>query len=792
MGRRVRAAVGAVAVTLAFGGAAASAEAFDAHGSARQVYVTGLEPGTQTTLLDAEGATVASGTGDAQGGLLFRDVDAGEGYRVRTASGETSGPLTVMTEDAAPPSTAIYDQRIPSSGYGYLTTRDGIKLAINVHPPQDITIALPGGVQAPPPPVDTPTPTLIEYSGYGYANPEGPDSGIATIANVMGFTVVDVNMRGTGCSGGAFDFFEPLQNLDGYDVIETIARQPWVKGNKVGMMGISYGGISQLFTAQLRPPSLAAIAPISVIDGVQTTLYPGGLLNTGFAVEWAKERQEEARPAGPDDGQEYAWKRIQEGDETCAANQALHGQAADLMKKIRANDHYKPRVVDPLTPAKFVDKIDVPVFMACQWQDEQTGGHCPNLVDKFTGTTKKWFTFTNGTHVDSLAPETFNRWYDFLQLYVARQAPITNSAQIRAAAPVIYEAAMGIVGVTLPRDHVQEQPTYEAALAAYEQLAPVRVLFENGAGGEPGHPYPAFERSFGALPVPGTSARSWYFDAGGAMRDRKPKRARADRFTWDANARPLTNFTGNTAAGEGGLWTATPPYEWVHPPPGSAASYLSGPIPADTTVVGQGAVEAWVRSSKRNVDLQATITEVRPDGKETFVQNGWLRGNVRKLDRRESTLLEPRLSLRARHVKPLSRKRFVKVTIPLYYQGHVYRADSRVRVTITAPNGDQPIWSFSETRPKGTANVAIAHSKRMPSRLVLPRVPAEPAPTGLPPCPGLRGQPCRDYRPYANQRAKLSRRSRAGRRSGRPRRQPAFTARSGARPVSGPAGARER
>ena len=46
----------------------------------------------------------------------------------------------------------------------------------------------------------------------------------------MGFAVVDVNMRGTGCSGGAFDFFEPLQNLDGYDVVETIAHQPWVLG----------------------------------------------------------------------------------------------------------------------------------------------------------------------------------------------------------------------------------------------------------------------------------------------------------------------------------------------------------------------------------------------------------------------------------------------------------------------------------------------------------------------------------------------------------------------------------
>ena len=133
-----------------------------------------------------------------------------------------------------------------------------------------------------------PYPTLIEYSGYGYANPAGPTSGIAVLANLMGFAVVDVNMRGTGCSGGAFDFFEPLQSLDGYDVIETIARQPWVKNHKVGMMGISYGGISQLFTAQLQPPILAAISPLSVLDATATTLYPGGILNTGFAVAWAQ------------------------------------------------------------------------------------------------------------------------------------------------------------------------------------------------------------------------------------------------------------------------------------------------------------------------------------------------------------------------------------------------------------------------------------------------------------------------------------------------------------------------
>ncbi len=144
----------------------------------------------------------------------------------------------------------------------------------------------------------------------------------------MGFAVVDVNMRGTGCSGGAFDFFEPLQSLDGYDVIETIARQPWVRDHKVGMMGISYGAISQLFTAQLHPPELAAISPLSTIDATATTLYPGGILNTGFAVAWAQQRQHEAQPAGPNSGQPWAYQQIQRGDQTCAANQALHGEAA--------------------------------------------------------------------------------------------------------------------------------------------------------------------------------------------------------------------------------------------------------------------------------------------------------------------------------------------------------------------------------------------------------------------------------------------------------------------------------
>ena len=174
---------------------------------------------------------------------------------------------------------------------------------------------------------------------------------------------------------------------------------------------------------------------------------------------------------------------------------------------------------------------------------------------------------------------------------------------------------------------------------------------------------------------------------------------------------------------------------------------MSPPLTHNAVVIGAGAVQAWVRASVPSVDLQVTVTEVRPDGKETFVQGGWLRTSLRKLDPRKSTLLEPVLSLRRADAAPLARGRFTEVTIPLYYEGHAYRRGSRIRIIISAPNGDQPIWAFAQLHPSAPAQVWLAQSRTMPARLVLPVVSGVSVSSGLPPCPGLRGEPCRSYVP---------------------------------------------
>ena len=732
-----------------------------AHGSVAQAYATGLAPHQSVTLL-RHGARVQTRHADGQGGVLFHGLKPGGGYRIR-AGARRSGPLTVMTGRDAPPSTKLYGQAItaePGQGeltapdpanYQYLTTRDGTQLAIDVHTP--------GG--------SGPWPTLIEYSGYGYATPYGPpQSGLGSYLPLLGYAVVDVNMRGTGCSGGAYSYFERLQSLDGYDVVETIAHQPWVLGHKVGMLGISYGGISQLFTAATDPPALEAIAPLSVIDSSQTTQYPGGILNTGFALNWAKERDQDALPASVTAGQAWADQRIRAGDQTCRRNQALHGEATNLVAEIHRNAHIVPAVADPLDPITFVHKIKAPAFVVCQFTDEQTGGHCPGLANRMTGTRHKWFTFTNGAHIDSLDPDTLTRLLDFYELYVKHAAPPVLSPAVRSQiGGILYQTEMGISGIALPPDPVQGLSSYSAALARFDAQPEVRVMFDNGAGkgplgdGQPGDPYPAFQAGFKKFPAPGTQARSWYLGMHGGMPATVPIGGGADRFTWNPAARRATDLAKPSEAesGPGGVWTASPDYRWTYNPAGTAASYVTPPLRSNLVALGAGAVHVWVKASAPSVDLQATVSEVRPDGKETFVQSGWLRADERALDAAQSTLLAPMPTYEAKDVRPLPAGRYTEVTIPLYYEGHAYRRGSRIRLTISAPGGDQPIWAFAQTRPSHPAKVWIGHSRAMPSRLILPIVPGVGVPTGLPPCPGLRGEPCRPYRPYRDTAVALTR-----------------------------------
>ncbi len=680
-----------------------------------QVTVLDAAPGTELRLTGDGGSF--DGTVDEQGSLLWRRVPPGS-YTVTTADGSlASEALEVSTLDAHPES-SFYEAQEIGEGFGYLTVRDGTTLSINV--------ALPGPAE------NGPYPTVVEYSGYDPSNPD--NATFAQLFTGLGFAYVGVNMRGSGCSGGSFDYFEPVQSLDGYDAIEAVAAQPWVQDNQVGMVGISYPGISQLFVAATQPPSLSAITPLSVLDdSYRATLYPGGMLNTGFAGEWIAERQAQTAPFG----QGWTKERADTGDDTCAENQRVRLQNPDMVQRIRDESVYDPEVYDPLSPSTFVDRIEVPVFLAGAWQDEQTGGHFPNFLDRFTSAPHLSATLVNGLHTESLSLGIAGEYVEFLQLYVARRAP--DLTALAFAAPTLSNAITGVPGLSLPPSELAGM-SYDDALAAFEARPPIRVLFEEGAadGTPPGSPLPRFEERFDSWPVSEAETQTWFLADGGLLSEAAGAAdAPAASYVADPDAVPDTWYSGSSS----GIWRADVSYTWPEPPAQNVGQWTTAPLAADVAVVGSGTVRLWLRSSAEDTDLEVTLSELRPDGTELYVQSGWLRASHRTVDEAASTETITVQRHLAADLEPLPAGEFTEVKVPVFPVGHVFRAGSQLRLTVGAPGGNRPVWVF-DTLPGGETN-EIAQDSAMPSALVLPVVPTIEAPAGGPPCGSLRGQPCR-------------------------------------------------
>ncbi len=723
--------------------------------SVEQLAITGLEPGAEVELLDPVsrrgrgGRVVAEDVADAFGSVVFREIDPGDRYGVRVGD-EVRRGLTVESEESSLPAQSFYDGQELAEGFQYIETRDGTELSINV--------VLPGPIE------DGPYPTVVEYSGYDPSNPLADVEGLLTgvdptplcgalptlckapaqpaslLASVMGYAVVGVNVRGTGCSGGAYDFFETMQVLDGYDVIETVATQDWVAHDRVGMVGLSYPGISQLFVAQSQPPSLAAITPLSVYgDSGTGVLRPGGILNTGFAVSWVQQVLANAAPSGT------GWVRelIADGDTTCEANQQLRLQNVDVTEKAFENPFYTDDVAGPLDIRTFAGDIDVPVFLASAWQDEQTGPSFADLLDEFDSSPVRRFTVYNGLHADGFAPQVLSEWKAFLDLYVADAVPSIDPL-VRFLTPVFTAGIFG-GGVGMPPDRWTDVSTPQEARARFEAEPQVRVIFDSGTGAGAGLPVGGFERSVAEWPDPAVRAQRWYLGPDGQLSDAAPTLDAAVKVQPDPDVVDTTFWDG----GSSGIWQALPDYDWQPAPAGRRADFETSPLTDAVTLLGTASVDLWVQSSTPDAALEVVLSEVRPDGNETLVQSGRLLASYRALDER-STELQPVQYGRESEVAPLPAGEWspMRVQIPAF--GHVFRTGSRIRITINTPGGDQARWAYAQLEVDGEAEHLIGVGGIAASSIALPVVDGATVPTPLPPCPALRGQPCRPTPAIAN------------------------------------------
>ncbi len=723
--------------------------------------VTGAEPGHDLTLVNTEDEKLLTLTTDDAGQAHFAYVpdkylsfQTGEGGTIPGGAGQQlrPGTYTVRDESADPvavtdeievlarddvPDASFYEEQEIGDGFSYVTMRDGVQLSINVR--------LPGPIE------DGPYPTVVEYSGYGPSNPfaDQPEPG-SMIAGLLSYATVGVNMRGTGCSGGVFDVFNPAQQADGYDVIEAIARQPWVLNNKVGMVGLSYSGITQLYVASTQPPSLAAITPLSVIGDSWQMAWPGGIYNSGFTEQWLAERNRQSEGGGTD----WVSKQIdEEGDETCEQNLAIRSQNPDFGKFTQALEN-RPPDADSRDLYHLVSDIEVPVYLTGAWQDEQTGPLFADMLDNFTGTEQERFNLFNGRHPDGYTPLVLYRWYEFLELYVHQQVPRLDEG-LRSAATVLFEDIFGTPGLTFEADRFPDfaDDDLDGVLAAYEAEPPVRVLFENGAGGQvPGAPTARFEATFDAWPPPAGAATTWYFGPDGTLVAAAPGEEGADAFTNDPEAGQLTYFDEEAEDDEPGGYDLLAPtwdFDWEDPEAGTAVSYVTAPFEDDTVLAGTGYADLWVQADSDDADVQVTVTAVQADGTEFLVQTGQLRLSHRALDGEIGDDLEVRHLWNADGRQPVEAGEWVQAQVAIPSFAQAFRAGTRLRVIISSPGRDRGTWKFDTIGEAGEER-RIGRGGEHASSLVLSVVEGIEVPAGEAPCPSLRGQACRPYAEYAN------------------------------------------
>jgi hypothetical protein len=699
--------------------------------------VTDVAEGATIVLRDGRGAELARGVGDALGSLIFHDLAEGQTYQVE-AAGSSDAPTTATTLVFTDhPTRGFYEAQHLDAGFNYIEMRDGTLLAAMVRAPLGRRLD------------QGPFPTVIEYSGYDPANPESPEP-MTLIASALGYATVAVNMRGSGCSGGAFDLFDLPTTADGYDIVETVAAQPWVAGGTVGMVGISFSGISQLFVAGARPPHLAAVTPLSVIaDIYRAPGFPGGIFNNGFAQSWLQDRMDDARPA-PDGGQQWARKRVNEGDTICLANQRLRLQTQDVFEIMEANPYYEPDLMDARSPVTWVADIEVPIFLAGAWQDEQTGSGFASMLDRLPRGRDVKITLLNGVHSSALEPSVLNELIAFLDIYVAGRLPDPGRAAGFAAILTSEILGPGNPTMPVPADRYDGITRFGKARRRFESSPRFRVLFENGAGTSiAGLPAPTFEMGFRYWPPRHRHDRAWYFQEGGRLARRRPRATTSgvDAYRPDPGARPIQTLPGQ---GESDSWALMPAYDWLPLAGDAAVAYVSDPLTEDLAVVGPSSVDLWMRSSASDTDIQVTLSEVRADGLETYVQSGWLRASHRRNDPKRQTRIAPWPTHLESDAAAMPEGKFTRVRVGLLAAAHLFRQGSRIRISIEAPGGDRTRWAFDTFVTGGAVVNEIAYTRARPSRLVLPVLRKVDAPPGAPPCPGLRGQPCRSYVPAIN------------------------------------------
>ena len=243
-------------------------------------------------------------------------------------------------------------------------------------------------------------------------------------------------------------------DYDAYDAIEIIAHQSWVAHHTIGMVGISYSGLSQFPAAGTDPPGLAAIAPDepdrrSLLDRVSraasttTASRPVGSSRASTTpsrppstatVAWSEASRPRSRTSaspGPTRRSTRNWPRATGGSSTCLANQALHepvrepgqpgraqaGGSGDRGRAVRRRCSTAVRWSTGRPTSR--SRSSSPGHSRTS-RPGRSGPHSSTPSRRRRRCSPTWSTAGTSTRP---IPRRISRWLEFLDIYVADKVP---------------------------------------------------------------------------------------------------------------------------------------------------------------------------------------------------------------------------------------------------------------------------------------------------------------------------------------------------------------------------------
>ena len=510
--------------------------------------------------------------------------------------------------------------------------------------------------------------TLVDYlHGFG--------GGVEQLVQ-HGYVVAAVDARGAGASFGTQQgFFMPAEARDAYEITEWLAAQPWSTG-KIGMIGRSYLGITQLFAASQAPPHLVAIFPEMYVFELYPFIYPGGVFRDDFFTQWQRLTR------GLDSGERFTWGALQFDGVAPVEGPLGRAQRDSAIVVHRVNRD-----------------------MLAMWR----GVPFRDSRDSVSG-----------------------------QLIHHERGPATYVAKINASKVAIYglagwfdaftrDAFLWHVNLTVPRKLIVG-PWFHGETHGFDLATERRRWFDhwlkgidNGIMREPPIRYFVLDapadsawRTARAWPVSGAVATTYHFRAG-TRDDRHLTRTRgedgADTLRVDTTA----------TLGPGTRWASA--YGGAKGYPNLAANDAKGlhfttePLAAPVEVIGHPVVHLWVTSSARDIDAFVYLEDVAPDGTSTYVTEGVLRASHRRLSAAPYRNLGlPWTRSRAADVRLLPSAP-TELTFDLLPTAKRFRAGHRIRVTIQGADRDTHVRVAH-----GAPTVVLYRDQRRASRIVLPVV----------------------------------------------------------------------